>query len=405
MKLLPVSIAALLAGCVLGVALAYVEVGEVTDRFAPLPGPGDVSAGAEAGPQGAIEVPEASVDEETHNFGVMQRGSTRSHEFIFTNKGDRPLTLEVGRTSCKCTLGEVADRPIEPGESSPVKLEWVAKSMPGEFSQVASVITNDPRRPLIELKVIGRVTENTSLKPTEFLLGRVAADQTATATIYVASYEKNAPPLEVTATLGENASAADLYRFEIEPVPVEELPMEDALSGSKVTVTAGPGLPIGNVAEWVTFQTNRPQPDGEGMQSIQVPLMAIVEGDISLHGAGWSKEKGVLNLGKIASREGKEAKLRLSFKGDHAGEMRASAASVDPEWLEVELGDPKLIREGVYHQPLAIRVPTGQSAVVRSGPGVENGGFGAGDARVRLAIENHPATSQLDVRVRFVIAE
>ncbi len=385
--------------------MACVEVGEVVERFAPEPRPGEDFTAAPSGPGGAIETPVATVDDEQHDFGVMQRGSTRTHDFIFTNTGKRPLSLRVGRTSCKCTLGEVADRPIPPGESSPVRLEWVAKSLPGDFSQIASVLTNDPRRPTIELKVTGLVTDNTSLKPREFLLGRVAADQTATASIYIASYEQDAPPLEVTASLDQNASSADRYEFEVEQVPADELPMDEAVSGVKVTVKAGPGLPIGNVAEWVNFQTNRKQPDGKGMQSIQVPLMAVVEGDVTLHGAGWSKEKGLLNLGKIASREGDEAKLRLSFKGNHAAELRAAVDSVDPEWLEVELGEPKKIRDDVYHQPMTVRVPAGQPAMVRSGPGEENGGFGAGDARVRLAIENHPATNQLDIRVRFVIAE
>ena len=137
---------------------------------------------------------------------------------------------------------------------------------------------------------------------------------------------------------------------------------------------------------------------------LQVPLLGRVEGDISVHGAGWSKEKNLLNLGNVPSAEGREAKLLLSFKGDHASDLRAEVATTDPEWLGVELGDPKRVRDSVYHQPLTISIPRGRSSEVRSGAGDENGGIGDGDARVRLSI-NHPTTSELDVKVRFVIAE
>ncbi|TWT99114.1 hypothetical protein Pla108_00470 [Botrimarina colliarenosi] len=413
MKLLPIALVSLACGAGLGVALAYVEVGPTETAFAPAPREGETFLPQGAGSVGPTalkaEGPVATVDAAIYDFGTMQRGVTETHEFIFTNEGTSPLTLEVGRTSCKCTLGAVANRPLKPGESTPVKLEWVAKSLPGEFRQVASVLTNDPRRPTIELTVEGVITETAGLSPEEFLLGRIAADEVATATVYLASYDEEATePVRVEAMMPSSAAMADHYRFDVEPVEGDDLPLERASKGVKITVTAGPGLPIGHITEWVTVKTNlqdgKPSGAAGDGSTLQVPLLAVVEGDISLHGAHWSKERSVLNLGTVSSREGKESKLRLSFKGDHADATRAEVASVDPEWLEVDLAEPIKIRDGVVHQPMTVRIPPGRQPQIRSGAGAEAGGVGDGDALIRLKT-NHPTSSELDVKVRFVIAQ
>lgn len=418
MKTLSLALVFLVLGAVLGIGLARNDVGEVADGFYP-PGldedlvasAGELSDGS-AGPSTTPKVgPAAEVDSESYDFGTMQRGATKTHEFVFTNTGTAPLTLEVGRTTCKCTLGEVAKRPLAPGESTPVRLEWVAKNPQGQFRQVATVLTNDPRRSSVELTVEGLITDTVGLQPKEFLLGRVASDSVSTASVFLASYEEgpDAPPLEATVRLeGAEEDDSERYEFAVETVALEDLPIERATSGVKITVKAGPGLPIGSLTKWVKIETNLLQtnPGGEATRgmALQAPLYGIVEGDISLHGAGWSKERGLLNLGKVVAAEGDQAKLRVSFKGDYAADLRAEVASVEPEWLEVELGDPKAIREGVFHQPMTVRIPPGSEPVVRSGPGEDDGGVGKGDALVRLSI-NHPTTSELDVKVRFVIAD
>lgn len=408
MKLLLIALASLGIGAGMGVGLARVEVGEVETAFAPPPRRGELPDAALSGPFKVEDGPVANIDQSTHDFGTMQRGVTKSHEFVFTNTGTAPLTLEVGRTTCKCTLGEVDDKPLEPGESAPVRLEWVAKSLPGEFRQEAMILTNDPRRPTVSLSVVGMITETSGLTPEEFLLGRVAADQVSTASVFLTTYEKGTDPILVEAVMDPKATMADRYDFDVEQVAAEDLPLPHAATGVKLTVKAGPGLPIGHVTEWVSVKTNLhdgiPKGDKIDGDTLQVPLLAVVEGDVSVRGAHWSKERDFLNFGSVASREGATENLFLSFKGDNAATTRAEVISTDPEWLEVELGEPKVIRDGVAHQPMKVRIPPHRPAEVRSGAGAEGGGQGDGDARIRLKT-NNPSTPELDVRVRFVIAQ
>ena len=63
----------------------------------------------------ASNAPLAEVKEPNYQFGAMQRGTTKSHEFVFRNTGHSPLTLRVGSTTCKCTIGNVSDdQPFRP---------------------------------------------------------------------------------------------------------------------------------------------------------------------------------------------------------------------------------------------------------------------------------------------------
>ena len=250
MKLIPFVGLFALIGVGIGFAIAYVEVGEVeSSLYGPVMGD---QAPAKSVPEESY--PSAEVDAALHDFGTMQRGTTASHDFIIKNTGDAPLRLEVGATSCKCTLGNVSRGPLAPGDTTPVRLEWVAKTIPGKFRQTASVLTNDPRRPKIELVVEGLVTETTGIAPNELLVGRMASDEKRSASVYIGAYEDQV--IEATARMSNTTLRPELFDVKVEPVAVDETPLERATSAVKLTVSAGPGLPMGHVTEWVEVTAN-----------------------------------------------------------------------------------------------------------------------------------------------------
>ncbi len=80
----------------------------------------------------------------THNFGTMMFRTSRTHRFMFKNAGKAPLSLEVIFSSCKCTIGELEKSILQPGEQAGVDLTWTAESMLSEFTQTATIRTNDP---------------------------------------------------------------------------------------------------------------------------------------------------------------------------------------------------------------------------------------------------------------------
>src|SRR5688572_28228631 len=102
MRVFPIAIGAVVVGALIGAASAYWSIGpshEVDSLFAGGPG------------VAAVSLPEFRIDATTYDFGVIERGSSKSHAFKVTNMGDAPLQISVGATSCKCTLGNVDNKP------------------------------------------------------------------------------------------------------------------------------------------------------------------------------------------------------------------------------------------------------------------------------------------------------
>lgn len=403
MKALPLVIAAAVAGSLLGVAMAYVSVGPAIGP--QLPNITDSNAADSAalgdGPD-KIAAPRVKVDNLTHDFGVMQRGSTESHEFTIENVGDGPLRITVGDTSCKCTVGEVEDGEIPPGQSTPVKLEWVARVLAGDFRQTANLLTNDPLQSQLVLTVEGQVVEATGLEPQDFNFGRVSVDKAASAKVTLLSYDQT--DLEVTAEAPEGrVDSESEYTVDVTPIAKQDLPDKKAKAGVSIKLTATPGMPIGRIHDWVSIETNLPT-----LSEFEVPVFGRVEGDLTIHGRGWNPELGVLNLGMVKGNVGKSSKLRVSLKGDAAtlplDEIKLKVVETDPQELEIDLGDPREVREGVVHVPLEVSVPVGTRPMVRlnSGGQKPDGTFRHPDGIVRLKGEN-AQIPEIELKVRFAV--
>ena len=386
-----VIIFATLFGTVLGIALASWEVGQVDHSLAPQGSFERTAASEDSEVTVGPAMPKLEIAETSFDFGTMQRGTSMSHEFVFRNVGEADLWLEVGSTTCKCTGAVTEEKAIKPGETGSVSLQWVAKVGAGPFEQRAEVFTNDSLNSPVELTVKGIVTDISGLSPSEFLLGKMSADQQQKASVYLASYIDEG--LTVEAEMAPGTLKPELYELSVENVAVEELPMQGAKSGVRIDITAGPKLPLGNHTAWIQAKTNQPD-----IGEILIPAIGVVEGDITFHGRHWSAGKGLVNLGKINSKEGLESRLTISVRGENASGAEIRVGECSPEWLNVELGDPKQITDNKTHIPMILRVPPGMPSMIRT-----ESGQGEGDAHVQL-LTNHPSTPEIDMRVRFIIA-
>lgn len=384
MKTLHVIILALVAGVAIGGALGYQSVPAAV--VAGVTASGDST---DTGPAARESRPVAVLDATSFDFGVMQQGTTRSHAFTVRNDGSSPLTVRVGSTSCKCTVGDVAKYAIPVGGSSTVTLEWIAKTAPGPFRQVATLLTNDPAKPSIELSVEGKVVEPAGLEPNEFHFGEVnTSDEKSVSVLFFSLHRED---LEVTAEAPQSAGVKDNFEVDVTPVAPEELPTEGAKAGYRITLTAKPGLPIGAIMEWVTLKTNL-----EETPKLEAPVFGRVVGDITVHGAAWSEETGVLRLGLVRSAEGAERKLVLSVKGEHAAETRFELIETTPSELEVEIGEPVQRGDQAMHTPLTISVPPGTRSMIHLN--TDQGDDGV----VRLKT-THPDVDEVKIAVRFAV--
>ena len=384
MRILTIILIAALFGGAVGGALAYVEVRSDHDTMAALTGDKDA-------PQPELEgkAPRVQVDEPSFDFGQMELGREKSHEFVIRNVGDAPLKLTVGPTSCKCTLSEVQAGAIAPGESTTVKLEWSAKSDRGPFRQTATIHTNDPRRPDIELEIDGEIVDASGLQPTDFNFDKLAVDESKSAEVYVMAMLQD--DLTVNSAELTSEDTRDKFDVKIEPVERDKLPVNTARAGVRITLTAKQGLPIGRFNQYLTLNTNLKE--GE---KLHVPVFGRVVGDISVHGNNWREEEGVLLLGSVDSGKGRKERVNVVVRGEDAADVKFEVGSVDPPELKVTIGEPKRLKATLLHVPVDIEIPPGTRPMVRLATAQGE------EAKIVLKT-THPKMKELAIGVRFAV--
>ena len=93
--------------------------------------------------------------ENFHDFGTIRQGEKRSHTFKFTNTGDAYLLIEFASGSCGCTVPQWPQKPIGPGESGEILVEFDSKDKFGEQNQEVNIIANtDPIVTELKIKVV-----------------------------------------------------------------------------------------------------------------------------------------------------------------------------------------------------------------------------------------------------------
>lgn len=383
MRVLPVVIVSLILGGSVGAWSAYHSVG--SQRSAA-----EIAALRGNDTADESDYPKFEIDSLKYEFGSMQRGTSRKHSFKVTNTGSKPLNVQVVGTTCKCTAGDMAKNPIPPGETENLTLTWVAKVNAGTFRQTATVETNDPRARRVELTVEGMVTDVSTVEPNQWFFDKLRAGDDRTESVYVMSFEEE--DLEIETAEIENPEDQDKYRIDVVEVPQDELPNAKAKAGYRIDVTPLDKLALGPIHDWVMLKTNLPD-----AEELRVPIMGTVVGDIELHGpSAYNDVTGSIHFGDVESAKGAEVKMFLNVGGEHAADTRFEVAEVDPDYVEVEIGEPRQIRDDMYHVPLVVRLPAGLPPAIRNGSG-------QGDAGLVVLKTNHPKNPEISFGVRFVI--
>ncbi len=385
MRILTVMLFAAVVGGLVGGTLAYFEVRNDRDILASL----STEAASNTPPPVEGAAPRIEIEEPHFHFGHMEKGREKSHEFLIRNVGDAPLKITVGQTSCKCTLSEVKAGAIAPGDSTHVKLEWSAKSDAGPFRQTATLHTNDPRQPNVELQIEGQIVDASGVEPPQFAFDKLAIKETKTADVIVmAMLQDN---LEIKSAELSDEQDRDKFDIKVEHVDREKLPNSDARDGYRITVTAKPGLPIGRFFHYVTLDTNL-----EEGEKLHIPLIGHVVGDISIHGTNWREDEGTLLLGPVKSATGKKARLNVVVRGDGAENIKIDVGTVDPSELKVSMGEPKRLRANLVHIPVDIEVPAGTRPMARMATS-------QGDAGKVVLQTTHPDMKEISFGVRFAV--
>lgn len=91
--------------------------------------------------------------ETIYDFGdVSVKNGKVSHEFAFSNIGDKNLIIVDAKADCGCTRPEYSDEPVAPGGAGKIKVTFVPNGK-GHFSKKVTITTNgDPRKSRLIIK-------------------------------------------------------------------------------------------------------------------------------------------------------------------------------------------------------------------------------------------------------------
>ncbi len=356
--------------------------------------------------------PKVVVDTTVHDFGTMQFNEKGSHIFTVSNQGRGPLILRSGESTCKCTIGKLAKKTLQPSESTEVELSWDTRTAIASFEHRARVLTNDPNQSDIRFTIKGivlrtliatpgevwKVVNNSEGKPTK-----------ATGTIHsevlkefqVLNINTSNPLLTVTwrkLIERELALLAQTAKFEVNPQEVtkieqlEEASDKEIKFGYKITLMADPEISADKFRESVTIHTD--------IESVK-PLTVYVEGRrvvqtpfqfFASPGVKWYSKHMLLKLGRFTASKGKKATLSMFVKGD-TGELQFSETASEPSFLKCSCErDPTFTGTKRQRYRLTVEIPPGSPPVARTA---------TNRAKVSLKT-NHPDAKFLELNVEFV---
>jgi hypothetical protein len=104
-----------------------------------------------------VNGPKASWDKTIIDFGEIAYKTKEVSEFTLTNKGNQPLFIVYGQSSCGCAELDYSEAPIMPGLSTKVKITYDGKDL-GDFLKTISIVTNESEERTV-LQVKGTVVE------------------------------------------------------------------------------------------------------------------------------------------------------------------------------------------------------------------------------------------------------
>ncbi|TWU31720.1 DUF1573 domain-containing protein [Novipirellula artificiosorum] len=383
-------VVAAIAGSATGWGINYTRYGHRTAHFGEIGYQGEITAEnyqdhldklvQVKNPQ--VELPEGA----EYDFGAMAPNDTGEHTFIVKNVGEGDLTLRLGATTCKCTLGSLKTDRLKPGEQTEVLLEWNVKTDSSTFGQSAQVLTNDPNHYAIDFRVNGRVVREMEMVPEEFTFGEVAAKENIELTSKIYSYLL--PRIEDPELRFTSDALNELAEVTIEPFEPSEADGANAkaVQAFDISIKIKPGLRQGPLSQNAILsfrhrgegetldQGLADAGDGEtgekGMKkAFTAAIVGKVVGSISMipNPRLTVTDAGnyVYDFGVVKQEDQRKAKTFVVLKGANREHEKLSVQSVVPEdVVRAKFGDP-IQRATMTLYPLEIELQPGAERTKR----------------------------------------
>lgn len=271
--------------------------------------------------------PRATAAEEEFDFGMMILGEEREHTFVIKNEGDAPLKLHYGDVACKCTVPEVPEEPIPPGESAEVVMTWKPLASTSAFDKWAYIWTNDPEHEKVMLTITGEVRNLVDIRPgSPWTINQIKEEGETTFEGGIASGKDEFQILGID-------SSVDWLSADVTPMSQEYLQEfgEGYVSGYIIEGKLRAGMEVGRFSEKLTIRTDLR--DGHTMDIV---VAGTRQGPFSIIGQDWIGSEMTVRMGDVPVSEGKSVSLSL-FTTREDEPLTFASVTAKPDIVSVDI--------------------------------------------------------------------
>ncbi|KLU03779.1 hypothetical protein RISK_004186 [Rhodopirellula islandica] len=349
----------------IGAAIAYnineSNYGHYEAHFGPIDYEGKTTAAnamASLKKDWSEDVPKVELpDGNEYDFGIMQPEEEGEHTFTVVNVGVAPLTLKIGASTCKCTVGTLENESLAPGEKTEVKMSWTVKTNETTFGQSAELRTNDPTQVAIRFEITGKVVRQVQLVPETLTFKEVASGEPIELELKVYSYMSD--EIELDQPKFSSDEMNELAEFEVTPLEIDDEEHAEATQAFLVKASIAPGLEQGSVSQNLVMPFHKVgaiadasangeselNEDDESAESIVAAVTGRIVGVLSMLEStkltGVSGGGYIYDFGKITEPGPQKAKAFVVLKGPERDKTKLSIGEVTPEGVvEAKLNDP-----------------------------------------------------------------
>jgi hypothetical protein len=95
-----------------------------------------------------VDGPGMVFENETIDYGTIQKGSEGKREFVFVNNGNKPITITNAQGSCGCTVPTKPEGAIAPGGKGVIGVKYDT-NRPGPFTKTVTITTDASETPKV----------------------------------------------------------------------------------------------------------------------------------------------------------------------------------------------------------------------------------------------------------------
>ena len=241
----------------------------------------------------ALAAPSLDILNPVFDFDSIPQGKILEHQYILRNSGDEELEIQRIVPACGCTVPELKNKVIAPGEETVLSVQFNTYGMYGRKEKTVRLYTNDPERPAALLTLKGEIEPEVLVEPYRIDFGKVTHSPDTTAGVVRRVNIQIRDGLR--ARIGELSTRSKWIEIkEIERVKHKRVIAEIRLKA---------GAPIGEFRDRVVIRVS-----GAQQRTVNLPIYASVRKQIEL-------EPPVVALGMLTPGSMVEREVRIFNNG------------------------------------------------------------------------------------------